>query len=411
MNESAAIEVQDVWKRFRVVTSSSSYGRLSEVVSGVGRRLIGRGRQPDAAAETFWALQAIAFTVPSGQAVGLIGHNGAGKSTLLKVVSRITRPTRGCIRVAGRVGSLLEVGTGFHPELTGRENIFVNGAVLGMTRRDVRRKLDEIVAFSEVERFLDTPVKRYSSGMKMRLAFAVAAHLDPEILLIDEVLAVGDAAFQRKCLGKMGEVAGTGRTILFVSHNMLAVRALCERAVWLDGGMVRDDGPAEEVADRYAASYDPGEMVRIWGDEAPAGDGLTLRRLSVESDDGRPLDVHSATAFEAKVTAAAACGDVVVGFLLKTAEQVPVWFARPPEGTSMPAGGSLRVRFRTPGGLLTDGRYALSAVVYRDGTREVLRADNAVTFDIREDPAARDGAFGRSTGVLRAVGEWNVQTG
>ena len=199
----------------------------------------------------FWALKDVSLGIDQGEVVGIIGRNGAGKSTLLKILSRITVPTKGRICITGRTASLLEVGTGFHQELTGRENIFLNGAILGMTRAEIIRKFDEIVAFSEVEEFLDTPVKRYSSGMYVRLAFAVAAHLDPEILIVDEVLAVGDAAFQRKCLGKMGSFAQSGRTVLFVSHNMEAVRSLCQRAVWLQGGRVYRDGKAGEIVEAY----------------------------------------------------------------------------------------------------------------------------------------------------------------
>src|SRR5438094_3271703 len=195
--------------------------------------------------EDFWALKDVSFEVQRGEVVGIIGRNGAGKSTLLKILSRITEPTEGRVRIRGRVASLLEVGTGFHPELTGRENIFLNGAILGMRKVEIRKKFDEIVAFAEVERFLDVPVKRFSSGMYTRLAFAVAAYLEPEILLIDEVLAVGDAAFQKKCLGKMGDVAGQGRTVLFVSHNMGAINDLCGRSILLNNGHVEIDGPTD----------------------------------------------------------------------------------------------------------------------------------------------------------------------
>src|SRR5437763_16103246 len=208
-------------------------------------------RREDAARNDLWALKDVSFEVNRGEVVGIIGRNGAGKSTLLKILSRITEPTEGEVEIAGRVGSLLEVGTGFHPELTGRENVYLNGAILGMKRSEIDRRFDEIVAFSEIERFLETPVKHYSSGMYTRLAFAVAAHLNPEILIVDEVLAVGDAAFQKKCLGKMGDVAGQGRTVLFVSHNMQAVRQLCSRAMWLHAGSVAADGPAAEVTEKY----------------------------------------------------------------------------------------------------------------------------------------------------------------
>jgi len=201
-----------------------------------------------------WALKDVSFEVNRGEAVGIIGRNGSGKSTLLKILSRITAPTEGCVEVHGRLGSLLEVGTGFHPELTGRENIYLNGAVIGMKRAEVNRKFDEIVAFAEIEKFLDTPVKRYSSGMYVRLAFAVAAHLEPEILIVDEVLAVGDAQFQKKCLGKMGDVAREGRTVLFVSHNMSAIRQLCPRSMLLENGRILQAGPASEVIDSYLQS-------------------------------------------------------------------------------------------------------------------------------------------------------------
>jgi len=205
-------------------------------------------------AEAIWALNDVSFEVKQGEVLGLIGRNGAGKSTVLKILSRVTAPTQGEVRVKGRIASLLEVGTGFHPELTGRENIYLNGAILGMTKSEIRGKFDEIVAFSDVEQFIDTPVKRYSSGMHVRLAFAVAAHLEPEILIVDEVLAVGDAAFQQKCLGKMKDVASQGRTILFVSHNMEAVRKLCQRGIWLKDGHLRLDGPADDVIEAYFQS-------------------------------------------------------------------------------------------------------------------------------------------------------------
>jgi lipopolysaccharide transport system ATP-binding protein len=208
--------------------------------------------------EEFWALQDVNFEVKQGEAVGIIGRNGAGKSTLFKILSRITQPTEGRVELRGRVASLLEVGTGFHSELTGRENIFLNGAILGMRQREIRKKFDEIVAFAEVDKFLDTPVKRYSSGMYVRLAFAVAAHLEPDILIVDEVLAVGDAEFQKKCLGKMNEVSrGEGRTVLFVSHNMAVITSLCPTAIWLEGGSIRKNAAARDVVNQYLAIAAP----------------------------------------------------------------------------------------------------------------------------------------------------------
>jgi lipopolysaccharide transport system ATP-binding protein len=250
-----AIRVDGLGKQYRIGKSRPRYGSLRETltesVSASFKRLTRNGNAHRQNGNTIWALKDVAFEVKRGEVVGVIGRNGAGKSTLLKVLSRITEPTTGGVDLYGRVGSLLEVGTGFHPELTGAENIYLNGAILGMGRREIENKFDEIVAFAEVEKFIDTPVKHYSSGMYVRLAFAVAAHLDPEILVVDEVLAVGDAAFQKKCLGKMDDVAKHGRTILFVSHNMGAITRLCPRAIWLDEGRVIKDGPSAEVVSGY----------------------------------------------------------------------------------------------------------------------------------------------------------------
>ncbi len=246
-----AIRVDRLSKQYRV-GKVPAYGTLRDALASlrkIPKRLLRRNET--IADDRFWALKDVSFEVRRGEVVGIIGRNGAGKSTLLKVLSRITEPTEGEADIFGRVGSLLEVGTGFHPELTGRENIFLNGAILGMQRAEVMRKFDEIVAFAEVEQFIDTPVKHYSSGMYMRLAFAVAAHLEPEILIVDEVLAVGDAQFQNKCLGKMGEVARNGRTVLFVSHNMHAVGSLCERGLFLHHGRVVFHGSATESVTRY----------------------------------------------------------------------------------------------------------------------------------------------------------------
>jgi lipopolysaccharide transport system ATP-binding protein len=251
-----AIEVQSLAKRYQLGERAVLHGTLRDAMGRTVRRLLHRARGRQDAEDTIWALDHVTFDVARGEAVGIIGRNGAGKTTLLKILSGITDPTDGEARVWGRVGSLLEVGTGFHPDLTGRENILLNGAILGMPRGEIMRKFDEIVAFAEVERFIDTPVKRYSSGMYLRLAFAVAAHLEPEILLVDEVLAVGDASFQRKCLGKMSDVAGEGRTVLFVSHNMAAVRSLTQRVVWLDRGRLVEHGPTSEVVSRYLAATD-----------------------------------------------------------------------------------------------------------------------------------------------------------
>jgi lipopolysaccharide transport system ATP-binding protein len=252
--------------------------------------------------ELIWALKDVSFDVPEGKAIGIIGRNGAGKSTLLKILSRITKPTHGNVRIRGRVGSLLEVGTGFHPELTGRENIFLNGAIIGMRKAEIVRKFDEIVAFAEVEKFLDTPVKRYSSGMYVRLAFAVAAHLETEILVIDEVLAVGDVAFQRKCLGKMNDLSHSGRTVLFVSHNMQAVRSLCSEAIWLDLGQVKAVGSSAQVIEKYldvASRNEKAGDLNATLAAMPSDSTFRMNYVSLEQDgvtastilSGKPLDL------------------------------------------------------------------------------------------------------------------------
>ena len=275
------IKVSGISKSYRLGARQAPYSTLRESLANAVRAPFARR----GAAETMWALKDVSFEVEAGEVVGIIGRNGAGKSTLLKILSRITEPTGGRIELYGRVGSLLEVGTGFHHELTGRENIYFSGAILGMSREEIRRKFDEIVSFAEVEKFIDTPVKHYSSGMYMRLAFAVAAHLEPEILLVDEVLAVGDAAFQQKCLGKMGEVARAGRTVLFVSHNMTAVNQLCPRTIMLADGKVARTGPTAEVVPEYLKAGSGGRGEWVWEDErrAPGGDRVRLRAVRVVS--------------------------------------------------------------------------------------------------------------------------------
>lgn len=279
----AVIQVDSLSKRYRLGQTQTLRQRLASIVlpGDSGGRSSGPPRE-------FWALRDVSFEVDPGRVLGVIGHNGAGKSTLLKLLSRITDPTAGSAIIHGRVASLLEVGTGFHPELTGRENIFLNGAILGLKRSEIKKHFDRIVDFAEVDRFLDTPVKRYSSGMYVRLAFAIAAHLEPEVLIVDEVLAVGDAAFQRKCLGKMGDVAQSGRTVIFVSHNMAAVRNLCHEAILLDGGKVSHAGDTAEVIDAYlgqlfASTSGNGEM--HWEDNCEAPGSEEVRLLAVRALD------------------------------------------------------------------------------------------------------------------------------
>ena len=261
-----SVEVHDVAKRYRIGDSWRPTLR-----DGVSLRRSANG------ARDFWALKGVSFNVDEGEVVGIVGRNGAGKTTLLKILSRITEPTRGVARMRGRVGSLLEVGTGFHPELTGRDNIFLNGGVLGMKRSQIRKRFDDIVEFAGVQQFLDTPVKRYSSGMYLRLAFAVAAHVEPDIVAVDEVLAVGDAEFQRRCLGKMSEFAHEGRTVLFVSHDLGAIAQMCQRVIWLDGGRIRHDGAADRTIELYLAARGS-EVAQV---EFPANEEKDVQLLSV----------------------------------------------------------------------------------------------------------------------------------
>lgn len=266
-----AIQSEELGKQYHIGGAEKTFDRLGEqlvhMVSSPFRRAgkLLRGKASSAAEldETIWALKEVSFEIKHGEVVGIIGRNGAGKSTLLKVLSRITDPTEGQATIYGRVGSLLEVGTGFHPELTGRENVFLNGAILGMKKHEIKRRFDEIVAFAELEKFIDTPVKHYSSGMYVRLAFSVAAHLEPEILLVDEVLAVGDVAFQRKCLGKMDDVSQEGRTVLFVSHNMSLIQNLCERGIYLENGAIVQDGPVDTAVDAYLRSLERAQSVTL----------------------------------------------------------------------------------------------------------------------------------------------------
>ncbi len=285
------IRVQNLSKEYRIGAIQPPYQTLRESLTSAVRIPFVR-RQNESREETIWALKDVSFEVGPGEVVGIIGRNGAGKSTMLKILSRVTEPTLGRVELYGRLGSLLEVGTGFHPELTGRENVFLNGAILGMRRAEIARKFDEIVAFSEIEKFLDTPVKWYSTGMYLRLAFAVAAHLEPEILVLDEVLAVGDWSFQHKCLNKMNELRRDGRTILFVSHSMQSVNRLCQRAIYLSEGMLLDDGPAQEVASTYLGSQIKIQAELTWADldKAPGNEIARLRAVRVRTEGGEISD-------------------------------------------------------------------------------------------------------------------------
>jgi lipopolysaccharide transport system ATP-binding protein len=344
------------------------------------------------AREEFWALKDVSFEIPDGDAVGIIGRNGAGKSTLLKVLSRITAPTQGRVRIGGRVASLLEVGTGFHPELTGRENVFLNGAILGMTKKEIARKFDEIVAFAEVEKFLDTPVKHYSSGMYMRLAFAVAAHLEPEILIVDEVLAVGDAAFQDKCLGKMESVTRGGRTVLFVSHNMAAVQRLCKTAILLEGGQIRMQSSSQQVVAHYLASMSEREGEKVWKPEAiPADAPFRPLALRLRNRAGQVVNqVLSREPFVAELEyeLTAPCQGMRVAFFiyggqgeflfmtkdLDDPEKYKAYFTRQP--------GRYRTRCHFPENLFNEGRFFLGVDAGIPGIGRLFQEEHALTFRV-----------------------------
>ena len=325
-----AIQVAGLGKKYLLHHQQQTgrrYKALRDVIAGKAKSVF-QNRKAETekrkSLEEFWALKDVSFEIKQGEAVGIIGRNGAGKSTLLKLLSRITEPTTGSIRLKGRVASLLEVGTGFHPELTGRENIFLNGAILGMSRAEITRKFDEIVNFAEVEKFLDTPVKHYSSGMYMRLAFAVAAHLEPEILVVDEVLAVGDAMFQKKCLGKMQDVSKGGRTVLFVSHNMGAVTSLCRSAIWLNGGRIVRSGPAREIVDGYLTSHATSQtaLVELGGMPRMGDFGRKLKIDRLEWLSGLPLQHGEKISARIHFHTDGAIDDTAIGLGFSTLEGV-----------------------------------------------------------------------------------------
>ncbi len=364
-----AISAEKLSKCYRIVHRANASRQLHDELFGLPKRLLkrfaGRGRSES---EQFWALKDVSFDIQQGEVVGLIGRNGAGKSTLLKILNRITEPTSGHAKIRGRVGALLEVGTGFHPELTGRENIFMNGAILGMTRAEIRTRFDQIVAFSEIEKFLDTPVKHYSSGMYVRLAFAVAAHLNPDILLIDEVLAVGDAQFQKKCLGKMEDVAhDEGRTAVFVSHDVGAVMQLCHRAIWIDNGMIRDMGSSSSVVAHYmSANAKQGEVVWPEGKANPGVNDMKFRAVRIRTETGNISSVVESTKpffVEVEYEVTETLWNLRVGFILKTSAGSYVLDSHDvddPEYRSTRTPGYYLAVCTVPGSFLAAGTYIIS---------------------------------------------------
>jgi lipopolysaccharide transport system ATP-binding protein len=419
-----AIRAEGLSKRYRIGASSGPYKTLRESLMAVptrplraARSRLRRSSEEDTRRDEIWALRDVSFDVEAGEVLGIIGRNGAGKSTLLKVLSRITEPTLGAADIHGRVGSLLEVGTGFHPELTGRENIFLNGAILGMKRAEIKARFDEIAAFAEIEQFLDTPVKRYSSGMYMRLAFSVAAHLDPEILIVDEVLAVGDASFQKKCLNKMEDVGRQGRTVIFVSHNMSAVTRLCDRAILLLDGKPVADGPTPRVVSSYLESNVGGSAVREWtAERRPGNEVARLEAVRVRNDNGESTDTHDIRCpitLEMDFEVLAEGYKLVPAFHVHNQEGVCVFVLHDvdPEwrGRSRPA-GHFRSSVTIPGNFMAEGAFSVRVfVATHDPDLVHVDEPDAVAFHVADSldgNTARGDFAGTMPGIVRPLLPW-----
>lgn len=413
----SAIKVEDLWKEYAVGAGRQPHGTFYDLLSAAlsfrGARSRGKAGQ---AADTgqFWALRDVGFEIAAGEVFGIVGRNGAGKSTLLKILSRITAPTRGHITVRGRIASLLEVGTGFHPELTGRENIYLNATILGMKRREIDRKLDAIVAFSGVEKFLDTPVKRYSSGMYVRLAFAVAAHVDADILLIDEVLAVGDAEFQKRCLGIMGDVARGGRTVLFVSHNLTALRNLCTTGLLLQDGRIAGHGRIGDVLDEYASQRACGDGMAAELPAAPADRPASIRRVAVArlgvSKDAQ-LSVGSPFAITTQLEVRQSPADVGVFLHCHDSSQNRVFstgsFFNPALNGVALAAGTYEFSCEVPAHLLNDGEYTLDVMLIRDRSQVIATESAILSFRIHDSPTRVEGWNWPITGIIRPQLAWS----
>lgn len=425
------ISVENLGKSYLVGherAGRESYTALRDVlarnVKNFGRKAIdlARGRQiiQGDEIEEFWALKDVSFDVKRGDVVGIIGRNGAGKSTLLKILSRITEPTQGRVTLRGRVASLLEVGTGFHPELTGRENIFLNGAILGMSRTEIRRKFDEIVEFAEVSKFLDTPVKRYSSGMYVRLAFAVAAHLEPEILVIDEVLAVGDASFQKKCLGKMQSVSAEGRTVLFVSHQLAAITRLCNSAVLLDRGSIVTSGSTDEVVHAYLSAGSHGPARRDWRDAAkqPGNEIATLHEARIVDPDGRilpKLDIRKPIGVQMDFEVHVPDVELTPNFHVYTSDGICAFIGN---NSSLGQGqrrwdiGRYVSTMWIPGNFLSEGTYVVGVALSTMNPLSIhFYEPDAIAFEVVDSlhgDSARGDYAGPYPGVVRPVFEWTT---
>ncbi|HET6977586.1 MAG TPA: ABC transporter ATP-binding protein [Pyrinomonadaceae bacterium] len=409
----AIVRVENLSKQYRLGTKDAAYHTLRESLAGAVRAPFKRLTDRNGARnrDMFWALKDVNLELAPGEVLGVIGRNGAGKSTLLKVLSRIIEPTKGRAELFGRVASLLEVGTGFHPELTGKENIYLNGAILGMKKKEIDLKFDQMVAFAELDAFLDTPVKRYSSGMYMRLAFAVASHLEPEILLVDEVLAVGDAAFQKKCLGKMGSVARDGRTLLFVSHNMAAVRSLCARTIWLDKGQIIAAGETEQVVLDYLEQASLPVLEQVWDDPetAPGTDIVRLRSARVRGfgPHGRQeISIESQIEIEFDFWSFQVDEVLGVTMHLYTAEGICVFATG--SGQKSRLRGLNRETLRIPARFLNDGTYVVTMQFVQNSSSLHLLPE-VLVFEVLD--SVREGNwFGKWPGVVRPRLEWMSET-
>jgi lipopolysaccharide transport system ATP-binding protein len=415
-----AIRIDSLSKQYRIGTRPTSHRTLREAVmetlSWPVRRLM-RGHNGDEAADRqriFPALTDVSLEIKHGEVLGIIGRNGAGKSTLLKILSRITEPDRGRVEIYGRVASLLEVGTGFHSELTGRENLFLSGAILGMKRAEINRKYDEIVAFADVEQFIDTPVKHYSSGMYLRLAFAVAAHLQPEILLIDEVLAVGDAAFQAKCIGKMSETAKAGRTVVFVSHNMAAITQLCEKAVWLDGGKIRMIDAPDEVVKAYLSDGNSQIVERQWSypGDAPGDDRVRLvaARVLQHGVLTSVIDINAPSTIEIEFVVLREVRNLVSGIFVMNAASVGLFRSRDWRPNRLRP-GRYRQRVELPAQLLAETRLVVDiGIGFYDPACTSISLDAVLVVDTIDSahPLAVRGPYkGPWPGVVRVGLNWS----
>jgi lipopolysaccharide transport system ATP-binding protein len=416
---SSAIAVENLSKKYIISHQKAErYTALRDVLANGAKHFVHKLCHPfavsedDSTHEEFWALNDISFDIKQGDRVGVIGRNGAGKSTLLKILSCITEPTTGEIRIRGRVSSLLEVGTGFHPELTGRENIFLNGAILGMSKAEIKRKFDEIVAFAEVEKFLDTPVKRYSSGMYVRLAFAVAAHLEPEILIVDEVLAVGDVQFQEKCLGKMESIGREGRTIFLVSHNMAAIKALCRTGIVLNKGQVMFQGWAEEAVDKYLGpgSLDKNEV--YWGNiaDAPGNENIKLISITIKPLQGSIISIESGIEIAMIFCNKIAGKNLVLALHLFTLEGICLFKTNivfPNTGDAKI--GSFSTKCLIPPHLLNVGVYKINLRFNDRGKVNLYAIDDVISFEVEHSVTAAGGYMGREPGVIRPKLDWSYE--